>query len=95
VASLSHQSGPISMLIKANMLTFEVDTVNQPHPPDTCLPIRHDDIATLLRPVQVAAPALFMALRRCLTVLQSGDVGEDRLCAIAEAENALRLGERS
>jgi len=77
------------------MLTFEVDAANQPHPPDTYLPIKHNDIATLLRPVQAAAPALFMALRRCLTVLHSGDVGEARLHAIAEAENALRLSERS
>ncbi len=77
------------------MPTRETDPVNAPTSAAANRPIVHQDISSLLRPVQIAAPALFMALNRCLHVLHSGDTGEARLSAIAEAENALRLVDRS
>ena len=77
------------------MPTREPDSVRRPTSPDGCPPVAHQDISSLLRPLQIAAPALFMALNRCLHVLHSGDMGEARLSAIAEAENALRLVERN
>ena len=63
--------------------------------PGSAPPIVHDELSTLLRPVQSAGPALFMALTRCLAVLYSGDNGEARLAAIAQAENVLRLCRRA
>ena len=77
------------------MPTRETDSVKGPTPTAGCPRVAHQDISSLLRPVQIAAPALFLALNRCLHVLHSGDTGEARLSAIAEAENALRLVERN
>lgn len=77
------------------MPTRETNPVHKAISPDGCPPLVHHDIVSLLRPVQIAAPALFLALSRCLHVLHSGDTGEARLSAIAQAENALRLVERN
>ncbi len=60
-------------------------------PRDQLAEIRREDLLAILKPVQSAGPALFMALMRCLEVLETGDVGEARVAAISEAKNALLL----
>ncbi len=56
------------------------------------IPVDQSVSASLLGPICKAAPALFVAVMRCLAVLYSGDMGEARSLAICQAENALRLG---
>ncbi len=63
-----------------------------PHAQSTQRPaIVHNDHTALLRPVHDSAPALALALMRCMDVLRDGADGETLAAALSQGENALRL----